>query len=683
MLTAKRAGTWVGIGSLLGWLAGAGVVLAGVAATGPAQAATTDFVSTWKTNNTSVGSSDKYQVKLPLESGGTYNFAVDWESDGTVDQTITSWDQAIHTYPTQDTYTVTIRFPNKSSKLEGWTFADGGDLLKILNISQWGGKINFGNGGHYFQYATNLTCTATDSPDLTGTTNLSFMFADTDQFNGDLSQWDTASVTDMSGMFNDAKGFNQPIGTWNTGSVTTMAGMFGGATTFNQPIGGWNTSKVTKMGNMFGSATAFNQNISSWTTANVTTMGSMFYGATGFNQQIGDWNTSNVTDMSHMFGQASGFNQNLGGWDVGKVANMDTMFNGSGLSTTNYDKALVGWGDRSSLQPNVPLGAQGIQYSCTAKANRQHLVTGHGWVITDAGLGPCVSVTPDPVVFAATPVGRTNSVTVTVANPGGAGLVLPYGAIILTDLWQFAVTGDTCSGATVPPFGVCTATVRFSPSSAGNKTAWLNVWSNAASSPNTVTLSGTGVSAPHPPTAVTAVAGDAQVTVSWSPPADDGSSPILEYMATAEPGGATCTTTGTSCVVAGLANGTPYTFTVTARNAIGMSAASALSAPVTPAAPAPPVQPPAPPVQPPTELSGVKATLGKGSVMVTWKASAGATSYWVRISKPGGKKYKAWKTTTKRVFKAKVKKGKKYRFQVVAVGAGGRGPVTTIGFKGK
>ena len=65
------------------------------------------------------------------------------------------------------------------------------------------------------------------------------------------------------------------------------------------------------------------------------------------------------------------------------------------------------------------------------------------------------------------------------------------------------------------------------------------------------------------------------------------------------------------------------------------------------------------------------------------EAGAGATSYRVRISKPGGKKYKAWKTTTKRVFKAKVKKGKKYRFQVAAVGAGGRGPVTTIRFKGK
>lgn len=53
----------------------------------------------------------------------------------------------------------------------------------------------------------------------------------------------------------------------------------------------------------------------------------------------------------------------------------------------------------------------------------------------------------------------------------------------------------------------------------------------------------------------------------------------------------------------------------------------------------------------------------------------------MRISKPGATKYKAWKTTTKRMFKAKVKEGKDYRFQVAAEGAGGRGPVATIRFK--
>jgi hypothetical protein len=186
---------------------------------------------------------------------------------------------------------------------------------------------------------------------------------------------------------------------------------------------------------------------------------------------------------------------------------------------------------------------------------------------------------------------------------------------------------------------------------------------------------------PAPPTGLTGQASDAQATVSWTPPADDGGSPIQQYTATAIPGGATCSSGSTTCLVTGLTNGTAYTFTVTATNAVGTSAPSVPSPPVIPTAPATPPLP----VQPikPAKVTGAKAVVAKGKVTITWKAVAGATSYVLRISKPGGKKYKAWRTTTKRVFKAEVRKGKKYRVQIIAVGPGGRGPVTTIGFKGK
>jgi subtilisin family serine protease len=93
-------------------------------------------------------------------------------------------------------------------------------------------------------------------------------------------------------------------------------------------------------------------------------------------------------------------------------------------------------------------------------------------------------------------------------------------------------------------------------------------------------------SRPMPPTAVTAVAYHQSALVSWAAPVDDGGSPIIDYTVTAvEDGTKTCSTTGArTCTVSGLTNGTPYTFTVRATNAIGTSLASDPSAPVTPIA---------------------------------------------------------------------------------------------------
>jgi uncharacterized delta-60 repeat protein len=101
-----------------------------------------------------------------------------------------------------------------------------------------------------------------------------------------------------------------------------------------------------------------------------------------------------------------------------------------------------------------------------------------------------------------------------------------------------------------------------------------------------------GITPPATPSAPTATIGNGQATVTWTKPADNGST-ITGYTVTTS-GGQTCTTNDAdtlTCVVTGLTNGTAYTFTVTATNGGGASAASVASSSVTPApvavAPAP------------------------------------------------------------------------------------------------
>jgi hypothetical protein len=144
---------------------------------------------------------------------------------------------------------------------------------------------------------------------------------------------------------------------------------------------------------------------------------------------------------------------------------------------------------------------------------------------------------------------------------------------------------------------------------------------------NTITT-GNGVGAPGAPTTVSAVlSGANQITVSWTPPVDDGGSPITAYSVTGSPGGvALVPPSVTSIPIGGLTAGNTYTFTVTASSAIGVGPASFPSNGVLVASV-------------PGTPNGVSAAAGPASATVSFNPPADGGSAITRFtvtSTPGG-----------------------------------------------
>lgn len=155
----------------------------------------------------------------------------------------------------------------------------------------------------------------------------------------------------------------------------------------------------------------------------------------------------------------------------------------------------------------------------------------------------------------------------------GIAYVTSYGGdrTFVIDLSTFTVS-DTVTATGVAASGVTTF--------GGNAYITLQV-SNQVQA---FLIGVTPPTAPDAPTGVSASAGSGQATVSFTPPAGDGGSPITSYEVTSNPDGITASGPGSPIVVPGLTNGRAYTFTVKAINGIESSSPSAASTAVTPMA---------------------------------------------------------------------------------------------------
>lgn len=114
---------------------------------------------------------------------------------------------------------------------------------------------------------------------------------------------------------------------------------------------------------------------------------------------------------------------------------------------------------------------------------------------------------------------------------------------------------------------------------------------------------------PGAPTNVVATTGNTTASVAFTAPTNNGGSVITGYTVRSNPGNIIATGSTSPITVTGLTNGTAYTFTVVATNAVGNSVASAPSTSVTPISPTLP--------DGPTNLIAIG---GNGQVTLHWTA---------------------------------------------------------------
>jgi alpha-tubulin suppressor-like RCC1 family protein/uncharacterized protein YjbI with pentapeptide repeats len=284
-----------------------------------------------------------------------------------------------------------------------------------------------------------------------------------------------------------------------------------------------------------------------------------------------------------------------------------------------------------------------------------------------AGTGPSSnSATATPVAPVTAPDAPTG-VTATVGNQSASITWLPpasnggspitgYGIIIAPPVTDIVLN-----------FNGTTATV----SGLGNGTAYtfsVTATNAVGTSPESAPSSPvTPYTVPGVPIGVVANAGNQSVSLTWTAPPWNGGRPITGYAVSISPAvpGALVNVNGTSASVTGLANGTPYTFTVSAINLAGTGAPSAPTGWITP-------------FTVPDAPTGLTATAGNGSATLGWTAPASdggspGTGYTVAISPAAGSVVVSGTTAAV----TGLTNGTAYTFTVAAINGAGTGPASS------
>ncbi|RZS56194.1 fibronectin type III domain protein [Microcella putealis] len=274
---------------------------------------------------------------------------------------------------------------------------------------------------------------------------------------------------------------------------------------------------------------------------------------------------------------------------------LSSLTSGDRALSAAFSAGAVGGGTFLRYEYSVDSGSNWFALtSASNPATITNLTNGTSYTVrlravTTAGPSPASnSLTGTPFGFPSAPTSieadaRNGSIVVSwaPANANG-GTILNYTATAFTAA-SGGSTVTTCTATTLSCTltGLSNGTTYYVSVQTQNTVSMYSVRSDrVAATPSLL---------PSAPRSVTATAGDALVSLSWTPPMGQGASALTGYSVLCSMNGASFTscgsTTGTTFDVTGLQNGASYRFQIVANNSSGAGPASASTSPVTPLAP--------------------------------------------------------------------------------------------------
>lgn len=199
-------------------------------------------------------------------------------------------------------------------------------------------------------------------------------------------------------------------------------------------------------------------------------------------------------------------NSSFGNTILNTTANKTVTIKNAGSTAVNISSVTGIGAYTATPSGTTPCGGSlAAGKSCTVTVSFTPLVTGSIiggiTVVDDSGISPqiqnatgtgvlAVTMSPTSINFGSVSVGSTSTVqVVTVTNNGPAA---PINSVVASGDFLYVTGGSLPCGTTIPANSICTLGVEFSPTFAGTISGDLTLSYSAGSSPQVVTLTGTG-----------------------------------------------------------------------------------------------------------------------------------------------------------------------------------------------